>query len=583
MKNTTTIIIAAGLALAIGLGAGYFIFGNQADTSTTHEHETMTDTATEETIYTCSMHPQVRQEEPGLCPICEMDLIPLSENTSDNPLVLEMTLSAVQLADIQTTVVGVAQASAKKLSLTGKIKADERTIATQSAHVPGRLEQLFVTFTGEQVRKGQQLATVYAPQLMTAQRELLEGLKLQNVDSSLAQAARQKLRYWKIDEATIQQVEESGEILSDIPVYADENGVVLEKMVQVGDYVSEGEPLLKLANLNRLWVLFDAYESDLAQIQKGDIVQFTTPSLPDRTFSAPITFIDPILDPNTRTAALRAEINNPRGVLKPEQFVRGTILAKVSSSEQLTVPKTAVLWTGERSVAYVQLPDSDIPSYEFREIELGERIGDSYVVASGLQAGEAVVTNGAFTIDAAAQLNNQASMMNRDVAIKGQSRELIGETPDYKDETPQAFQQQLAGLVEAYLPLKDALVATDAAASAEKARTFFTQLEAVDMSLVSGEAHEYWMQQQNALASHAQNITQQDDIEAQRKQFDFLSQALISTVKAFGVSQDKLYVQHCPMAFDDAGANWLSREEAILNPYFGEKMLRCGWVEEVLE
>lgn len=571
------VIIITALA---GLGAGYLIFGRQA--TDTHDHETpsMETTASEE-IWTCSMHPQIRQNEPGDCPICGMDLIPLgSGGASDNPLVMEMTREAVKLANIQTTAVGAAGSeNAKRINLTGKVQADERLASSQVAHIPGRIEQLFVTFTGETITKGQKLATIYSPELVAAQRELIEAAKWKDTRPQLLEAARTKLRYWKIPDAAIEQVEQSGEIQPTITILADQGGIVLKRRVSVGDYVKEGAVLFDLASLNRVWILFDAYEEDLPEIRLGDQVEYTVAALPNRTFKARISFIDPVINPQTRVATLRAEAANPAAQLKPEMLVRGTIRADAPAPKgALSVPKTAVMWTGPRSVVYVEVAGANVPSYEFREVTLGDAIGDRYLVLSGLDAGERVVTNGAFVIDAAAQLNNMASMMNRNVRRAGAEAEV----PDYSEQTPQAFRQQLMNIVDRYLPLKDALVATDAGQAAGASDQLMAALEQVDMSLLAGEAHNYWMQQQTALKAHGHQLQESASIEEQRRQFSFFTNALVETLTAFGAGGDSLYLQHCPMAFNNEGADWLSREEAILNPYFGDEMLTCGIVKSTL-
>ena len=246
------------------------------------------------------------------------------------------------------------------------------------------------------------------------------------------------------------------------------------------------------------------------------------------------------------------------------------------------IPRSAVLWTGERSVAYVELPDLEVPTYEFREITVGERVGDGYRITSGLFAGDRVVVNGAFQIDASAQLNNKASMMNRDVLIQGQETKepVAEEVPDYREGTPEAFRTQLGNVVEAYLPLKDRMVATELADETLLASLRET-LAKVDMIQVKGDAHVYWMKQMKAMEAHANTLLKKDDVEAQRKQFGFLSQSLINALTAFGVD-GTYYVQYCPMAFDNAGANWLSNEEQIRNPYFGDLMMKCGSVIDEL-
>lgn len=574
------------LAVLAGLGLGYLLFGKKnADNSNISQHNHNTEgealpTSNAEEIWTCSMHPQIRQPEPGDCAICGMDLILLEENTSDDPLVLQMTESAAKLANIQTTTVGNSTTkTGATLRLSGKVQADERRASSQVAHVAGRIEKLYVTFTGEQVSKGQKLAEIYAPDLISAQQELLEALKLQDLNPDLMEAARNKLRYLKINDSTIKNIEEKGAIQETFTLYADASGVVNDRKVSVGDYVKKGEPLFDLMNLYKVWVLFDAYEEALSLIKKGDKIEFTTPSIPNQTFTTSITFIDPIINAKTRVASLRAEVKNAKGLLKPEMLVYGMLQQKGKSSEALTVPKSAVLWTGKRSVVYVKVPDMEIPSYQFREVELGDATGNGYAVMSGLEAGEEVVTNGNFTIDAAAQLNNQASMMNREVTIK---KEEMG-VPNFQKETPADFKKQLNEVANAYIELKDALVATDAKQAVPTAEKLLEKIEKTDMKLLKGDAHIYWMEQFAALQAHSKKITELEDVEAQREQFGFISAALIQSIEAFGTEGNALYVQHCPMAFNNEGADWLAVEEAIQNPYFGDKMMRCGLVKKTFE
>ncbi len=578
MRNKSIILLGFAAALIGGIGIGYLLFGRTGGAITTAEHQHTETDLEATTTYTCSMHPQIRQNESGICPICEMDLIPLgSDSGSDNPLILEMTDEAVQLANIETMIIGSEARAEKTLTVAGKIQMDERLSASQVAHVPGRIEQLFVTFTGEQVRQGQRLASLYSPQLITAQHELLEAKKFRDVDPELLVAARKKLEYWKIAPEQIKEIESSEKIQETFTIKTDVAGIVTNRRVAVGDHIKEGEVLFDLVNLNRLWVVFDAYEEDLADIKVGDKISFTTPALPNQTFTTRITFIDPVLDPATRVAAVRGEIINKNGLLKPEMYVRGTVLSRLTIQEQVLVPKTAILWTGTRSVLYVKLPDTDIPSYEYREIALGERVGDQYLVESGVEVGEEIVTYGSFTIDAAAQLNNQQSMMNKAVRVK---KEQTLETPDYQASTPVAFKEQLKSLVVAYLEVKDALVATDPSQTTIAAGAFQAQLSTIDPSLIDGDPQAYWFEQRKVLEKRNNNIRKASDVEIQRAHFEHLSLSLIELIKSFGIEGQVFYIQHCPMAFDNRGADWLSAEENVLNPYFGDVMLRCGFVKE---
>ncbi len=571
MNRNTTSILWLGGALFVGLGLGYVLFSSpEVQEHEGHTHDSM------ESTWTCSMHPQIRQNEPGACPICGMDLIPVGENSSSDPLTLTMTPEAVKLAHIQTTLVGADNSSSNSLntlSLSGKIQADERLVANQVSHIPGRIEKLYISFVGESVNKGQKVAQLYSPELVTAQKELIEAVKLKASYPGLLDAARKKLAFWKIPKDQIERIEQDGKIQEHFDIRADASGVVTERNVAVGDHLHQGESLFELVSLSRVWVLFDAYEEDLSQIQVGNQIQFTTPGIPAKTFQSKITFIDPTINPKTRVATLRGELANPQGLLKPEMFVRGTLESHTQPTGQIRVPKSAVLWTGERSVVYVKIPDASIPSFQFVEVQLGERIGDSYLIAEGLKGGEEVVTQGSFAIDAAAQLNNQRSMMNRRVNISGNS-----ELPNLTQSTPEAFQQQLTALSLAYISLKDALVLTDQGQASQKAQAFLDQLAAVDRKRLSAQdAHRYWMKQQPALLQHAEQIAHSADIEGQREAFGFLSTTLIETVQVMG-SQDTLYIQHCPMAFEYEGADWLSLEKEIRNPYFGDLMMSCGSV-----
>lgn len=580
MNQYKTLLIALVTGF-VGLGVGYLLFGNQSNAASEHAHAMEAGPETgAAAVWTCSMHPQVRQEEPGDCPICGMDLIQLDAAAANDPLLLEMTPEAVKLANIETTVVGATGTAGKRLILSGKVQADERRTASQVTHIAGRIERLFVSFTGERVRAGQRLATLYSPELITAQRELLEALKVQSVNPDLVKAARKKLTYWKITAEQIRAIEQSGTIQETITIQADASGVVAQRRVAVGDYVEQGAVLFDIIDLDRVWVLFDAYEADLASIEVGDRIEFTTSAIPNKTFTTRISFIDPVIDPEKRVAQLRAELRNPGNLLKPELFVRGTLQAQTSAAEQLVIPKSAVLWTGPRSVVYIKTPDTAIPTFQYREIELGERIGTNYRVEAGLEPGEEVVTYGSFAIDAAAQLNNQASMMNQDVQIKGATPNQT--LPNYVAETPAAFQQQLATLTETYLGLKDALVATNVSRASQEATLLLDQLSKIEETRLEGKAQTYWMDQKSALQSHGQRLAESEDVVAQRQQFNFLSQVLIQTLKVFGSPDTTFYVQHCPMAFNNSGADWISTEEAIRNPYFGDEMMTCGYVDEAI-
>lgn len=409
-----------GLPL-VGLLVGWMIFGTaESEKKDEKEHNHAADT---DQIWTCSMHPQIRKSEPGDCPICGMDLIPAKKSTDENSLVFTMSANAVKIANIQTTTIGTTEVSNKGIGLSGKIKSDETAAASVVTHVSGRIENLYVSYTGQQISKGQKVASIYSPQLIAAQKELLEANKVKETNPRLYQASYNKLKNWKLSDSQIQSILNNESLIETFEIYAQFSGVIKTKRVSVGNYLKEGDVLFDVQSLSKVWAVFDVYEKDLMNISEGDPVQFTSTSYPNKQFSAKIDFIDPLIDPTTRAISVRATISNKDSKLKPEMFIEGWIAQNGKVNDNLTVPKSAVLWTGKRSVVYLKLSDQSIPSFEYRNIVIGEAIGDSYQVISGLTIGDEVVTNGAFVIDASAQLNNKTSMMNQNLVSNEKNKD----------------------------------------------------------------------------------------------------------------------------------------------------------------
>lgn len=398
------------LFLMGGIFLGWIFFHSSPTQVETHDHSA--EIAKTE-IWTCAMHPQIRMHEPGKCPICGMQLIPLRQGgTTIDPGAIQMTREAAQLANVLTSIVS-RQNPVKELRLYGKVQADERLLQSQVSYLPGRIEKLLVNFTGEVVRKGQTLAVIYSPDLMTAQQELIETAATKETQPVLYEASKDKLRQWKLTEKQISTIESSGKVKADFEIYANTSGIVSARRVNTGDYISPGSVLFDVADLSHVWIMFDAYESDLPYLSHGQKVEFTLQALPGVNYSGNITFIDPVLDPVTRVARVRIEIGNPSGKLKPEMFATGNVKADLTEyKDKLVIPATAVLWTGKRSVVYVKHSKTDDPIFKMREIELGPLLGNSYVVMSGLTDGEEIVTQGAFSVDASAQLEGKPSMMN---------------------------------------------------------------------------------------------------------------------------------------------------------------------------
>jgi Cu(I)/Ag(I) efflux system membrane fusion protein len=550
------------ITLLVGLILGWMFHSLSSSSADSHDHESSEGVPT---LWTCSMDPQVKLNAPGSCPICGMDLIPVTQGTEEtsNPQAIQMTKEALAMAAVQTQVVG-GSSSGKELLLTGKLQADERENASISAKFPGRIEKLFVTFTGEQIKAGQKLATIYSPELITAQKELLEAIKTKAAYPQLYQASKEKLASWKLTTAQITEVERTGVVKEKWDILADQSGVVIQKNVSLGDYVGTGSVLFTVTDLSKLWLRLDVYETDLPFVSLGDNIQFTVAGRPSETKQARVSFIDPLIDPNTRAASLRAEISNEGMLLKPEMFVTAKISAeKSTATTDLVVPRTAILWTGKRSVVYVKIPNSEVPSFEMREVTLGNRLGENYQITAGLQAGEEIVSQGAFAVDASAQLSGKPSLLNR--------------SSTQQVEVSAAFSQQLTAVVESYFLVKNNLVK-------DQLPTATIQLLAQALAKVSadgtGKDNAKWEKIKSGLFEATAKIKGSKDLASARTHFSSLSTQVIQLTETYKLTKAVVYKDYCPMAFNNKGGYWLSETEDIQNPYFGASMLTCGEVKQ---
>ena len=575
--------VRISLLLIVGVIIGWVIKpGNKgsSDSSTSQEPET------KEQIWTCSMHPQIRRSEPGQCPICGMDLIPLnSESNSDgNPLAISMSETAMRLANVQTMVVKN-QKAIKEVRMPGKVQADERLVFSQVAHVPGRIEQLMVNFTGEEIKKGQTLALIYSPELVTAEEELLEAIKIKEVQPGLYEAAKEKLKNWKLTEQQIQEIISSGKIQDKFPILADVSGIVLIKRVNTGDYIMKGMPVYDIVDLSKVWILFDVYESDIQWIHEGSKVEFRIQSIPGEFFNGEISFIDPVINPQTRVAKARIEFPNPHMKLKPEMFATGIIKSELKNSKEgLVIPKSAVMWTGERSVVYVKNSNEKSVSFILREVVLGPSLGDSYLIKSGLEQGTEIAVNGTFSIDAAAQLAGKPSMMSPEGGAALQSHSHGSMQMEEKSSREKSgsisksAKKIISQLFREYILLKNALVSDDFEKSKNLSESFLSNVNKTDMNEFKGESHLIWMRNSKIIVNSLQIMKKAENIGSVRFEFRTLSKSFIDLAKSLGPLEEDLYVIHCPMANQNRGADWISDETTIKNPYFGKEMISCGQI-----
>ncbi|MGD9487776.1 MAG: efflux RND transporter periplasmic adaptor subunit [Calditrichaceae bacterium] len=607
LKNKTRIIWSSFILLAFIIG-----YSLNSAPKTSDEHNHAEDSLQKNTIWTCSMHPQVQQPNPGQCPICGMDLIPVSNDSGGDEGYREIRLSekAIKLAEIQLARVE-RQTVRANIRLTGKIGYDETRLGYITSRIPGRIDRLYADYTGTTVRKGEKLADIYSPELLSTQQELIQSLKVydqsQNGSQAISKTAlqtlnavRERLRLWGFTNEHISAIEKSGTPAEHLPIYSPLTGTVIHKNAVEGIYVNTGSPIYTIADLSQVWVLLDAYESDLSWLAVGNDAEFTAEAWPGETFKGKISFIDPVLNDKSRTIKIRVQAKNSNGRLKPDMFVHAVIKSKPVMAASafpvspLIIPASAPLITGKRAVVYVANPDKD-GMYEGREIVLGPRTGDYYIVKEGLDEGEMVVVNGAFKIDSAIQIVAKPSMMNPEGGTRQTGHDHGGNSqkttaPMKNNEDKQAaeeiqrfdgisalFLTQLDGVYSNYFDIQFGLSHDNQESAQKAANDLLKSLSDVDMKLLKGESHMAWMNNLKFIKKGGEGISKSGTIESARASFETLSNALIQTARQFGTSgKQAALVYHCPMAFDYKGADWIQNKEGTENPYFGSEMFKCG-------
>ncbi len=645
MNNRLRFVLIA-LSILIAFGLGWLSHRPTSRPEASHAHA---DAASE---YTCSMHPSVRLADPDApCPLCGMDLIPVAADSGEDTAapVLTLTPQARALAQVATAPVE-RRFVESGLQLLGKVTADETRVRRISAWAAGRLDRLFVDYTGIRVAAGDHLAELYSPELIAAQEEFLQAKRATgSFAESTRRASEEKLRLLGFSDAQIDALSSGGEAADHVTVTAPMGGIVLERHAVEGAYVKVGAPLVSIADLSGVWVKLDAYESDLPLLHYGQNVEFESIAHPGDRFAGRVAYIDPVVDETTRTVKVRVNVDNADGRLKPGMFVRASVTARLGEGGRvadadlagkwispmhpevvkdgpgscdvcgmdlvpaedlgfvggmegapLVIPATAPLITGKRAVVYVEDP-GEPGRYEGREVELGPRAGEHYLVAEGLAEGERVVTRGNFKIDSALQILAKPSMMNP-VAVAS-AEPVAHEGHGHADATPAAdpvaalktlaegdrlaapasFLKQIEKVYDAYFDMKDALAHDKHGKASKRAKALGKALGKIEMADLDEPAHMLWMELQPALKDASASIGNSAGIESARRDFEPLSAAVAALGARFGREKGKpLFVYYCSMAFDFEGADWLQEKEGTENPYFGSAMFKCGTLQRNL-
>ena len=574
--------------------------------------------------WTCSMHPQVDKDGPGKCPYCGMDLIPMTGGGGGG--VLTLTKEAAALAQVKTEEVRRRPLLAS-VELTGKVVEDETRVHSVTAWVAGRIDRLFVDFTGTRVSVGDHIAELYSPEMISAQEEYIEARqaleemkasqspRMLKTSEASVQAARDKLLLLGLDEKQVQEVERTGKAKDHITIRAPHGGIVTKKKVRLGMYVKTGQELFEVVDLNQVWVELLAFESELPLLQFGQKVQVLVDALPGTFFEGRISLLDPEIDPRTRTLPLRVVLENKNLRMRPGMFARATVkvplgaeghprsgdfskmwicpmhpevvrkkkgecpkcgmplvtgaslglLSKGAIKDPIAVPESAVLFTGRRSVVWVHVT-GDEPKYMPKQIILGPRGDGYYVVLAGLMEGEHVVTDGAFKLDSEAQIKSRPSApIPSMMAPKGMERPKEEQKVQKKPliDLYGFSVENLAKVLDFYLEAQKTMAASDW----EKARK----------TLIKG------LDELGAPALERLKKDLLNDPKTLKRVFQKLGAALFARKAELAGMKKGLVWAFCPMAFDNEGANWIQIGEEINNPYFGKAMLRCGEVVEALK
>lgn len=407
-KKIILIVIAVTVLATVGYGIYHFTFKKTASK----------EEAKKTGLYICPMHPEIHSDHPGTCPICGMDLVLKSGgDKTDEPAEItevgELSISPAQqvLANVKTQIVRSGNFDFS-ISANGIVKSRDDAARQISSPVKGKITKLYINYEGQKVGKGQKAFEVYSPELIATQREFLLAYenfsKMQESNYkvvtesavSILEAARQRLKLWFVNDRQIDELAETKKIKNSLTYYADYSGVVTKKYVNEGSWVMEGATLVDVVDLSSVWVMANIYEYELSNIKIGQMAEIKASGYDAEIINGRIDYINPFVNPETRTVEVRMTVLNRGFVLKPEMYVKINILTgKISNS--ISVPKTAVLRTGKMDMVYVK-KSSNI--FAPRKVEIEAEKNGKYLIKSGIDEGEEIVVSAGFLLDSESQI-----------------------------------------------------------------------------------------------------------------------------------------------------------------------------------
>ena len=586
--KSTIILMLIPLAVGVAVGALMFSGNKESQEHASHDHAPAAES--KETIWTCSMHPQVRQPDPGLCPLCAMDLIPLVDDGDEpGPKTVKMSERAKALARIVTTPVKRQRVAATDLRLLGRIEANETAEKSVTAWTGGRIDRLHVRTTGQKIRAGQTIATLYSPEVFSAHQDLLVAKKqvekmsgstdaAKSAAQRALEASRTRLRLLGVPTNVLENLEQQSEPTTRVAIRSPFAGTVTERVATEGAYVNTGAQLYKVVNLSKVWVQLDAYESDLPTISVGQDVEIEVEGISGEIFVGKVTFIDPTLDPTRRVARVRVEVDNKDGQLRPGMFVEAEVKSPLKEGAQppLVIPETAPLFTGHRAIVFVEDTKAERPTYTARTVRLGLKTGEEYPVIAGLSEGEQVVTKGAFTLDADLQIRGGSSMMTEPDDSTGAAADAIIQITAQE-------RKKLSSVFKAYLELQKQLAADEFDKSKDAAETLAKESKKAKIKGPKAAA-DFWKEKRQHLQKHATELSSAKSIEEARGVFEMLSKQIISMLERLGNPLDvSVRLAFCPMAMGSKGAHWVQQGDVVDNSYYGDAMRTCGEIKNTVD
>ncbi len=541
--------------------------------------------ATAETLYQCSMHPNIVDDEPGQCPICAMDLQPVEKIDAEGiPGRAPVRLSDQQRQLINIMTVPVAREPVTlRQRIPGVLAHDSGRVFTVSAWTGGRIEELYVDETEVDIEVGDPLYRIYSPELYAAIEDFLLVRRQATPGQNLLHAARFRLEQMGLTATQIDALGDRKTPPDSIDILSRVAGKVMTKHLQLGQYVREGEKLYEVVDLSELWLVAEIYQSDLLAVSVGQRVAMSLPGQPTKTFAGTVERIEHHINPATRTARLRIVFEardtggvhqNPHGLL-PEMWM--TAALETDLGQQLTIPRSALFDTGRRQYVFVEdEPGLFVP----RLIETGPRTDGRIVVRSGLEAGEVMAVEGTFLLDSESLL--KASASGSEEVAAAETADTVPEEP-----APSGFATGAKTAVEAlwqdYFDWSAALFNDQAEAARNAVRQLRERLPALlaapNLPAVGQTSWRSWVGETEGIL---EALGDEADLQAQRVGFGELSQRLRTFSETIPeLRPDGLFVASCPM-WHDSPSEWIQQDETVRNPFMGQAMPACGLVEHTL-